>query len=82
MIILNKQLWFQITIFKTNNLQLYGIKYSYLIQIICKQTYLAIDGTLTGATNLSQSRPGSNENERVFDVPQRFRTGASTSDIA
>ena len=35
-----KELELQVTIFDTNNLQLYGIKYSYQIQIIFKQIYL------------------------------------------
>ena len=52
------------TILDTNNLLLNGTKYSYWIQIIFKQIYL------TGTTSLGQSRPGSNDNERVLHTPQ------------
>ena len=33
-------------------------------------SYLTIDGTLTGTTNLNQSGTGSNANERVLYIPQ------------
>ena len=39
-----------------------------------------INNTLSGATTLGQSGPGSNGNERVFHIPQSSRTGASLSD--
>ena len=44
-------------ILNTNDQQLYGLKYSCLIQINFKQIYLT-DGTLTGTTTLGQSEPG------------------------
>ena len=44
--------------------QLYGSKYSYLIQIIFKQIYLTIDKTLTGTKTLGPSEFGSNGNEK------------------
>ena len=47
-----------------NNLHLYGIKYSYLIQIILKQIYLP-HRILTGTTTSYLSGPGSNDNEEV-----------------
>ena len=39
-----------------------------------------IDGTLTDATNLSQSGPESNGKEEVFHIPESFRTRAAPSD--
>ena len=39
-----------------------------------------IDKTLSGATTLSQSGPGSNGYEKEFHFPQTFETGASPSD--
>ena len=39
-----------------------------------------IDETLTGITSLCQSEPGSNSNERVLHIFQKFKTGASPSD--
>ena len=36
-----------------------------------------IDGTLTGATTLGQSGPGSNGNEGVLHIPQSSITGTS-----
>ena len=40
-----------------------------------------IDGTLSGATTLGQSGPGSNGNEGVLHIPQSSSvTGASSSD--
>ena len=40
-----------------------------------------IDRTLSGATTPGQSRPGSNDNEGVFHIPQSSSiTGASPSD--
>ena len=39
-----------------------------------------MDGTLFGTTSLGQSRPGSNGNKRVFQIPKIFRTGALPSD--
>ena len=39
-----------------------------------------IDGTLTGNTTPSQSRPGSNDNEGVLNTLQIFKTGNSRSD--
>ena len=38
-----------------------------------KQFYL----TLTGTTTLDQSGPGSNGNEGVLYIPQRFKCGTS-----
>ena len=53
----------------TNNLQLYGIKYSYWIWIIFKQIYLTPrDRTLKGTTTPGQSGPGSNGNEGVLHI--------------
>ena len=39
MIIICKQLQLQVIILNTNKLQSYGLKYSYLIQIIYTQSY-------------------------------------------
>ena len=52
--------------------------YSYMVsstRIIFKQIY----STLTGSNTPSQSRPGSNSNERVLNTGQTFGTGASPS---
>ena len=38
---------------------------------------LFIHGAQTGTTSLGQSRPRSNDNERVFHTPYNFRTGTS-----
>ena len=35
---------------------------------------------LTGTTTLGQREPGSNDNERVFHIPQTSEDGASPSD--
>ena len=78
--ILSKQLELQVTILNTNNLPLYGIKYSHLIQIFLNSSVWPVDGTLTGTTNLGQSGPGSNVNEEVLHTPQIFRTRASPWD--
>ena len=42
--ILRKQLRLQVSIFSTNNIQLYGIKYSYIIQML----FFLVDLTYTG----------------------------------
>ena len=39
-----------------------------------------IDHTLTGPTNPGQSGAGSNANEKVLNISQSSRIGASTSD--
>ena len=39
-----------------------------------------IDRTLSGATNLNQSRPNINGNEKVLHNPQSSKTGTSPSD--
>ena len=39
-----------------------------------------IDRTLSGATTLCLSEPGSNGNEEVLHIPQSSRAGASPSD--
>ena len=39
-----------------------------------------IDMTLSGATTLGQSRPGSNGNEGILHIPQSSRAGTSPSD--
>ena len=44
-----------------------------------KKSFLPIDETLTGPSNLSQSGPGSNGNEGVLHTPQSSRNGASPS---
>ena len=62
-----------------NNLQLYGIKFCYLIQIIFKRFYRPIDGTLTASSTARKNGPMSNGNEGVLHTPQIFRTGTSTS---
>ena len=41
---------------------------------------LPMDRTLLGATTPSQSWPGNNGKELVLYIPQRFKTGVSTSD--
>ena len=56
--------------------QLNGFKYSkWLNGSIC-----STHGTPKGTTTLSQSEPGSNENEEVLHIPQSSRTRASSSD--
>ena len=40
-----------------------------------------IDGTVTGTTILSNSRPESNSIEGVLHIPQNFKTETSTSDF-
>ena len=40
-----------------------------------------INGTLTGASILGESGPGSKSNERVLYIPQSSRNGASPSDV-
>ena len=47
-------------------------------QIVC--SIWPIDRTLSGATTLDQSGPGSHGNERVFHIPQISKIGASPSD--
>ena len=42
--------------------------------------YLTIDGTLTDTTTQGQSRPGSNGDEGVLNIPQISKTGTSPSD--
>ena len=61
---------------KTIYTQLYGIKYSYLIQIICMQIYLIE----TGTTSPDQSGPGSIGNEEVLHIPHSSRTGIAPPD--
>ena len=39
-----------------------------------------IDRTLSGATTPGQSGPGSNDNKRVFHIPQISKAGASPLD--
>ena len=39
-----------------------------------------IDKTLSGATTLGESRPGSNSNEGIFCIPQSCKARASPSD--
>ena len=39
-----------------------------------------IDKTLSGATTLGYSGPGSNGNEEVLHIPQSSKTGASPSE--
>ena len=60
--------------------QLYGIKYSYQIQIIFNQIYL------THRWNPNRyyywSVPMSNNNDRVLHIPQSSRTGDLPSDGA
>ena len=56
---------------------LHRIKYSCLMQIIFKQTYLFIDGTLTGYTTPDQS--GSNCKEELLYTPQSSRNASSPS---
>ena len=80
MLILSYQIQIQATILNTNNLQLYGIKYSYRIQIILNRSIWPIDGSLTGTTTPGQNEPRSNGNEVVFHIPQSSRTGASPPD--
>ena len=38
-----------------------------------------IDGTLTSTTILAQSGPGSNDNEEVLYIPQKYKTKATSS---
>ena len=61
-------------------LLIYNIKYSYSIQIICKDSISLIDRTLTGTITLGLSGPGSNGNEKVLYTLQISRTGDSPSD--
>ena len=63
-------------------LQLNRFKYCY-ISVICLHTVCSIwpiDWTLSGATTLGQSGPGSNGNERVLHIPQIFKAGTLLSD--
>ena len=79
-IILSKQLWLQVTILNTNNLQLYNIKYSYLILIIFRQIYLirwCDPNILPLWLNIDLGGYG---NERVLRTPQSSKTGSSSSD--
>ena len=69
-----------VTIFNTNNLQLYVIKYFHWMKIIFKQIFWPIDRTLAGTTTLSQSEHRINTNRRVLHTPQVSKTGASSSD--
>ena len=56
---------------------LYGIKYSYSVQIIFKEIYLTLTGTIT----LGQSGHGSNGNEGVVHTTHIFRSGTSPSGV-
>ena len=62
----------------TNNLQLYGIKYSN-IWIVQNRYIWTIHGT--GATTLGQCGPGSNGNNVELHTPQSYRTGVSSSNV-
>ena len=50
-------------------IQLYNIRYSYLIQIVHKQTYLT---HRCNPTNLCQIGPEKNANEEVLHTPQNW----------
>ena len=56
-------------------IQLTGFNYCHLTLTI----YFNI-GHLSGATTPSQSRPGSNDNEGILQLPKISKTGASQSD--
>ena len=64
--------WFQVLLCNSNN----------LTSVICLHTVfiLPVDRTLSGATTLGQSRPGSNGNEGALHTPQISKAGASPSD--
>ena len=54
-----------------------------LTSVICLHTFCSIwptDRTLSGATTLGQSRPGSNSNEEVLHIPQISKARASPWD--
>ena len=51
--------------------RLYDIKYSYLIEIICKQI---IHRTIADTTTSVQSRPGSDGNEEILHTLLTSRT--------
>ena len=76
-ILLNTVIQLQVTILNTNNLQLYGIKYSYQVQIIFKQIYLTHSWD---PLTMGQREFGSNGNKDVLHTPLSSRTGTSTSD--
>ena len=64
----------------SNNLQLYGINYSYRILIIKKSSIWLIDRTLKCTTIPGTIGPGSNNNEGVQHTLQICRNGTSPSD--
>ena len=47
---------------------------------ILKWSIWSINGTLTGATGLGQSRPGRNGNEGILSTPQISQPGVSLLD--
>ena len=62
---LNNLQWFMCHKSKPNNLQIYGITYSYQILIIFKLIYLTHRGDPDEYNQFGQSRPGSNDYEGV-----------------
>ena len=60
-------------------IQLYGFKYSYLILIIFKQTYLM--GILAATNTLNQSGHGSNSNWKEYHTARSSRNGTSQSNV-
>ena len=65
--------WFQLLLYSSHK----------LTSVICLHIVCSIwliDRTLSGATNMGQSGPGSNGKEGVFYIPQTSKTGASPSD--
>ena len=56
------------------------MEYFYQRRKFSKRSIRPINGTLTGATILGQSRPGSNNTERVLHTFLNFRTGDSSLD--
>ena len=79
-ITLSKQLKLQTSILNIYDLQLYSMKYSYLIQIILNRSIQPIDGTLTGTTTPDQSRSANNGNHQVFHILHSSRIEASLPD--
>ena len=69
---------FQVFLLKINN----SVKCnSFVCTLKCLDGSLwSINGTLIGATTLSQSGPEGNSNEEVIYIPQSSKTGASPSD--
>ena len=64
--------WFQLLLYNNHNLTC----------VICLHTVCfiwPIDRTLSGATTLGQSGPGSNGNDGVLHIPQISKAGASPS---